>query len=164
MYGESIQMKLKQKLILVAAIAILCKVGLRGQSLGLGDRGPSKMFLDARAPDKPPKYSRSEVKRMVRDAKTSEDFERLADYFEYQSMEFQQKELEELSELQRLLALRYHARSYPIQVDHTRELMRGYRSKAQECSARASAYREPLAQFSSLAAPGQVFMTARQTR
>jgi len=155
-------MKLKQKLILVAAIAILCEAGLTGQSLGLGNRGPSTMFLDARAPDKPPRYSRSEVKRMVRNANTSEDFERLADYFEYQSMEFQQKEQEELKELQRLLALRYHARSYPIQVDNTRELMRGYRRKAQECSVRANTYRERLAQFSNLAGPGQVFMTARQ--
>ena len=99
------------------------------------------MFLDAHAPDQPPKYSRSEIKKMIRDAKTSEDFERLGNYFDYQSLEFKQKAEEQVNELERLLALRYHAKSYPIQVDYTRELIKEYRIKADECSARANASR-----------------------
>jgi len=49
------------------------------------------MFLEAHAPDQPPKYSRSEIKKMIRDAKTAEDFERLGNYFDYQSLVYKQK-------------------------------------------------------------------------
>lgn len=99
------------------------------------------MFLDALAPDQPAKYSRSEIKKMIQEAKTREDFERLADYFDYQSMEFEQKADDQVKELERLLALPCHARSYPTQVDSTRELIKKYRAKADECSTRANAYR-----------------------
>ena len=47
------------------------------------------MFLDAHVPDQPPRYRRSEIKQMIRDAKTANDFGRLADYFDYQSLKFQ---------------------------------------------------------------------------
>uniref|UniRef100_E6PXW0 Uncharacterized protein n=1 Tax=mine drainage metagenome TaxID=410659 RepID=E6PXW0_9ZZZZ len=100
------------------------------------------MFLDARAPDQPAKYSRSEVKKMIHDAKTSEDLSRLANYFDYQALEFQQKAEEQTKELQRLLALSYHARSYPTQVERTRDLLSRYRAKAHESSVRADAYRQ----------------------
>lgn len=99
------------------------------------------MFLDAHAPDQSPKYSRSDIKRMVRDAKTSEDFERLADYFDYQSMDFEQKGDDQVKELERLLALPFHAKSYPFQVETARSLIKTYRAKADECTARAGAYR-----------------------
>ncbi len=108
---------------------------------GYSKKGISRMFLDAHAPDQPPKYSRSEIKERIRDAKTAEDFERLGDYFDYQSLVFERKAEEEVKELERLLALRYHARNYPTQVDYTRELIKKYRIKANECSARATAYR-----------------------
>ena len=74
------------------------------------------MFLDARAPDRPPKYSRSEIRRMIQAAKTPEDFQRLADYFDYQSLAFKQKANEQLNELERLLALRYHAKIYRFKL------------------------------------------------
>ena len=102
------------------------------------------MFLNAHAPDQPPKYTRSEIKMMIRDAKIAEDFERLGNYFDYQSLVFKQKADEQVNELERLLALRYHAKSYPIQVDYTRELIKEYRIKADECAARANAYRANL--------------------
>ena len=101
-----------------------------------------RMFLDARAPDLPPRYSASEIKKMIHDAKAPDDFRRLADYFDFRAMEFEQKAEVQLKELQRLLALRYHARIYATQVDNTRELMKRYKAQAQKCSARATAYRE----------------------
>jgi hypothetical protein len=56
---------------------------------GYGRSGVNKMFLDAHAPDIPPRYSRAEIKHKILDAKTSEDFERLADYFDYQALDYQ---------------------------------------------------------------------------
>jgi hypothetical protein len=129
--------------ITLAALGMVCAAAFANRlSLqAYGEHRISGMFLDARAPDRPPKYSRSEIRRMIQAAKTPEDFQRLADYFDYQSLAFKQKANEQLNELERLLALRYHAKSYPIQVDHTRELLKESRTKADECSARASAYR-----------------------
>jgi hypothetical protein len=99
------------------------------------------MFLDSHAPDQPQKYSRSEIKKMTQDAKTAEDFQRLADYFDYQSLTFGQKADQQEVELERLLALPFHARSYPTQIENTRELIKKYRLKADECSDRANSYR-----------------------
>jgi hypothetical protein len=129
--------------ITLAAVCIVCTAAFADQSglHGYTKNGISRMFLDAHAPDQPPKYSHSEIKKMIRDAKTAEDFERLGNYFDYQSLMFKQKAEEQVNELERLLALRYHAKSYPIQVDYTRELIKEYRIKADECSARANAYR-----------------------
>jgi len=103
------------------------------------------MFLDAHAPDVPPRYSRAEIKQMIRDARTSGDFERLANYFDYQSLEFEQKAGEQLKELERLLALTFHPRTYATQVEYTRELMKKYRTEANECSAQADDYRAQIA-------------------
>ena len=132
------------------AISIGCGIGSIGCGIGVAEQLPRsqdsnvknrRMFLDARAPDLPPRHSASEIRKMIHDAKTPDDFSRLADYFDFRSMEFEQKAKVQLNELQRLLALPFHARSYPIQVDNTRELIRRYRAQAQECSARATAYR-----------------------
>ena len=136
-------MRLRNALFVFPAMCTLCICGLAEESAlhGSGGRGISKMFLNAHAPDIPPRYSRAEIKRMIRDAKASEDFERLTDYFEYQSLEFEQKANEQVKELERLLALPFHARTYSTQVEHTRDLLKDYKSKANECSARADDYR-----------------------
>lgn len=136
-------MRLKRTFFTLAAMCSLCAVASPSQTYlhGYSKNGISRTFLNAHAPDQPPKYSRSEIMKLIRDAKTAEDFERLGNYFDYQSLLFEQKADEQLNELERLVALRYHAKSYPIQVDYTRELLKEYRSKADECSARASAYR-----------------------
>lgn len=136
-------MRMKGILFTLVAMCIVCAAASASQTSlhGYSKNGISRMFLDAHAPDRPPKYSRSEIKKMIRDAKTAEDFERLANYFDYQSLLFEQKADQELNELELLLALRYHAKSYPIQVDYTRERLKEYRTKADACSARASAYR-----------------------
>lgn len=134
---------MRLKYITLAAMCMVCTAAVANQlSLqAYGTHRISRMFLDAHAPDQPPKYRRSEVKRMIQGAKTPEDFQRLADYFDYQSLAFQQKAEDQLKDLERLLALRYHARSYPTQVEYTRELIVKYRTKADECSARADKYR-----------------------
>ena len=98
------------------------------------------MFLDARAPDLPPRYSRSEIRKMIRDAKTPDDFRQIADYFDFRAMECEQKAEVQLKELQRLLALRYHARSYATQVDNARQLLKHYEAQARELSARGANY------------------------
>lgn len=100
------------------------------------------MFLDARSPDQPIKYSHSEIKKMMHEAKSPEDFNRLAVYFDYQTLEYQQKTQQQVAELERLLALPHHARSYETQVEITRDLIQRYRSESHACSARADAYRE----------------------
>ena len=134
---------MRLKKLTMAAMCMVCATAFADQwSLhGHTKNGISRMFLDARTPDQPPRYSRSEIKKMIHDAKTAEDFDRLADYFDYQSLEFQQKADVQVKELERLLALRFHARTYSIQLDYARELIKEYRSKANECSARATAYR-----------------------
>jgi hypothetical protein len=99
------------------------------------------MFLDAHAPDIPPRYSRAEIKHMIRDAKTTEDFERLGDHFDYQALEYKQKAREELKELERLATVRFHPRTYATQFATTLELIQQYRTKAGECSDRAQSYR-----------------------
>ena len=106
-----------------------------------GKLAMSRMFVDAHAPDQPPNYSRSEIKTMIKDAKTPEEFERLADYFDYRSLQLGQKADQELKELASLLAQSYHSRSYPFQLESSRERLKEYRSKAKEYSARASEYR-----------------------
>jgi hypothetical protein len=132
------------KLLTLVSMCILGVQGLAEESLfhEYSRRGVNRMFLDAHAPDTPPRYSRSEVKHMIRDAKTSEDFERLADYFDYQALDYKRKGQEELKELERLAVVRFHPRTYPTQVATTRELIQRYRAKAHECSDRAHGYRE----------------------
>jgi hypothetical protein len=128
--------------LLALAMCGLCATGLAPQSPLHGGRGINKMFLDARAPELPPRYSQAEIKEMIHDAKSPEDFRRLANYFDYQALEFQQKTEEQVKELERLLALPYHARSYPSQVETTRDLITQYRTKMHECAAQADAYRQ----------------------
>jgi hypothetical protein len=77
----------------------------------------------------------------MRHASTSADYDRLADYFDYRSMQYEQKSDDQLKELQRLLALPYHPRTYPLQVDYTRRLIAHDRAKAEKYSTEADTYR-----------------------
>ena len=124
-------MRLKDVFTPLAVMFITCSLGFAHQlpAQRYSETGVSKRFLDAHAPAQPT-YSRSEVKKMIRDAKTSEDFNRLADYFDCRSMEFEKKSQEQVKELQRLLALPYHAKTYQSQVDYTRELIKRYKVQA----------------------------------
>jgi hypothetical protein len=133
-------MRLKVLSTLAAALFAF-STGLAAQQPS-GKIGINRMFVDAHSPDQPTYYSHSEIKKMIRDARTPEDFNRLADYFDYRAMEFEKKTQEQLKELQRLLGLPYHAKSYPAQVDYARELLKSYRNEAQNCDKRADTYRE----------------------
>ena len=137
-------MRLILTLLTLAATCIVGAQGFAEESLlhGYSRSGVNKMFLDAHAPDVPHRYGRAEIKHMIRDARTSEDFERLADYFDYQSLDYKRKAQEELKELERLAAVRFHPRTYATQFATTRELIDRYRVKAHECSDRAHGYRE----------------------
>jgi hypothetical protein len=137
-------MRLILKLLTLAAMCIVGAQGLAEESLlhGYSRRGVNKMFLDAHAPDMPPRYSRVEVKHMIRDAKTSEDFERLTDYFDYQALDYKRKAQEELNEFEGLATVHFHPRTYPTQFATTLELIQRYRMKAHDCSDRANRYRE----------------------
>ena len=84
--------------------------------------------------------SKAEVKRMISTAHTPDDFERLGAYFDQRSAEFERKAEQQQKELDRLLALPFHARSYPTQVDHTRDMVSRYKAQADATAAEALQY------------------------
>lgn len=129
-------------------VVLACTLPYSGVAFGKTPQGKivangiDTMFVDAHAPDYLPRYSRSELKTLIRNATTTEDFELLADYFDFKALEFRAKSKDQEKELQRLIALPYHSRSYPAQFDSARALLRSYIEQAQKCSARAAAYRQ----------------------
>lgn len=86
-------------------------------------------------------YSRADIERLMKTAHTPEDFEQLADYFDHQAEMYAAKYEEEQKELDRLIALRFHARSYPAQLENTRNRMVTFKQLAHKYSDQASAYR-----------------------
>jgi hypothetical protein len=87
-----------------------------------------------------PKYHRSELKHMVRTAHTSEDFERLAIYFEDREQEFRKKAEDEKREWDRRLAMPYASPKYPTSADSARGLLQYYQLKADEFEQRAKTF------------------------
>jgi hypothetical protein len=87
-----------------------------------------------------PKYHRSELKQMARTARTSEDLERLATYFEDKEQEFRKKAEDEKRELDRRLAMPYASPKYPTPADSARGLLQYYQLKADEFEQRATTY------------------------
>jgi hypothetical protein len=86
-------------------------------------------------------YTRADIKHLVKTAQTTDEFERLADYFDRQAEEYAAKHDSEQKELDRLLALRYHARSYPTQVESTRNQIDHFKALSRQCSEQAALYR-----------------------
>ena len=86
-------------------------------------------------------YTRADIKRLVQTAQTADEFERLAVYFDRQAEENAAKYEAEQKELDRLLALRYHARSYPTQVESTRNRIDHFKTLSHRCSEQAALYR-----------------------
>lgn len=86
-------------------------------------------------------YTRTDIKHLVKTAQTNDEFERLADYFDRQAEEYTAKHEAEQKELDRLLALRYHARSYPTQVESTRNRIDHFKALSRQCSEQAALYR-----------------------
>jgi len=92
------------------------------------------------APPAHPKYHRSELKRMVGTAHTSEEFERLATYFEDKEREFRKEAEDEKRELDRRLAMPYASSKYPTPADSARGMLQYYQLKANEFEQRAKTY------------------------
>ena len=86
-------------------------------------------------------YSRADVKHLIKTARTADEFERLAIYFDRQAEEFATKYEAEQKELDRLLSLRYHARSYPTQVESTRNRLDHFKALSHECAEQTALYR-----------------------
>ena len=127
---------MRLKHITLAAMCMVCTAAFANQSSlqVYGKHGISRMFLDAHAPDQPPRYSRSEIKQMIHDATDFRGFRAARRLLRLSILEFKQKANEQVKELERLLALPFHARTYATQVEYTRELIKKYRTKADECS------------------------------
>jgi hypothetical protein len=87
-----------------------------------------------------PRYDHSELKQMVRSAHTSEEFERLAIYFDDKEQEFRKKAENQKRELDRCLAVPYTSSKYPTPADNARGLLQYYQLKAEEFAQRATAY------------------------
>lgn len=136
-------MRLKSIFSTLTCMLLVCGVGFADHlpEQQYSKSGINSMFRDAHTPD-PPSYSHSEIKKMIRDAANPEDYTRLADYFDFQAVKFEQKSQDQVKELERLLALHYHARSYPEQVQYTRQLIKRYKTQADEYSSRADSYRD----------------------
>jgi hypothetical protein len=86
--------------------------------------------------------NKSEVKHMISTAHTPSDFQQLADYCDQRSAEFEAKAQQQQKELDRLLALPFHARSYPTEVATTRDLISKYKTQASSSAQQAWEYRE----------------------
>src|ERR1700739_2778616 len=84
----------------LACMFIACGVAFASPAQQYTNSGISKMFRDGHTPDST--YSASEMKKLMQHAETSADYEKLADYFDYRSMQFEQKSGDQLKELQRL--------------------------------------------------------------
>src|ERR1700758_4709349 len=89
-----------------------------------------------------PQYTRSELNQMILSAQNAGDFERLANHFEREASNYQTKSESEEKELHRLLALPFHARSYPTQVEGTRNRIARFNALSQKYSEQAAIYRE----------------------
>jgi hypothetical protein len=124
----------------LACLFIACGVAFASPAQQYSKSGMNKMFRDCHTPD--PTYNSGEMKKLMHHAATPADYGKLADYFDYRSMQYEQKSDDDLKELERLMALPYHARTYPAQVDSTRELIKSDKAKADKYSARADTYRQ----------------------
>ena len=86
-------------------------------------------------------YGREDIKRMMRTAQTPDEFTRIALYFDRQAEMYAARFEEEQKELDRLLALSYHARSYPAQVENTRNRIERFKAQSRKCTEQANLYR-----------------------
>src|SRR5580704_18022212 len=86
-------------------------------------------------------YSRADVKRLMTSAQTAAEFGQLAGNFDRQAEMYAARYEAEEKELYRLLALPYHARSYPVQVESTRNRIDHFKALCHKCSEQAALFR-----------------------
>lgn len=82
----------------------------------------------------------SDVKRLLKNAQTPDEFAQLATYFDQRSKEFEQKARDEDKELDRLSNVTFRAKNYPIMVDRARNSGNYDRSEAKKCAEEALAF------------------------
>jgi hypothetical protein len=87
-------------------------------------------------------YSPAEMKHLIKTAHTEEEFGEIAAYFDRQAEMYAERYEAEEKEFYRLLALPYHARSYPAQVEGARNRMDKFKALSHKCSEQAEQYRE----------------------
>lgn len=83
---------------------------------------------------------RAEVKRLVKNAHTPEEFDRLSAYFEQRANAFELKAEKDEKELIRLRALPFRSKSYPVQVQSTANNLTANQSEAKKSSEMARVY------------------------
>lgn len=125
-------MKTLSVLLLACAIPI-CALGQASNMISISTLQQESAVATA--------FTHADVKRLVKTAQTADNFERLADYFDRQAEDYAAKYEAEQKELDRLLALRYHARSYPAQVEGTRNRIDHFKALSHKCSEQAALYR-----------------------
>jgi hypothetical protein len=86
-------------------------------------------------------YSPADMKHLMKTAHTEEEFGEIAAYFDRQAEMYAARYEAEEKELYRLLALPYHARSYPAQVESTRNRKDKFKALSHKCSEQAALYR-----------------------
>jgi hypothetical protein len=86
-------------------------------------------------------YGREDINRLIRTAQTPDEFTRIALYFDRQAEMYATKCEEEQKELDRLLAQYYHPRSYPAQVENTRNRIERFKALYHKCTEQANLYR-----------------------
>jgi hypothetical protein len=87
------------------------------------------------------RYSSADMKHLIKTAHTREEFGEVAAYFDRQAEIDAARYETEKRDLYRLLALRYHARSYSAQVENTRNRMDHFKALSRKCYGQAKLYR-----------------------
>jgi hypothetical protein len=100
-----------------------------------------------------PVYSHSELKHLIHTARTSKEFNAVADYFDQKRDQYVHKASDEQIELNRRLAAPYLSPKYPTPVDTARGLLRYYQAKVEEYGRRADEYRSLAKQASTMNPP-----------
>lgn len=125
-------MKTPSVLLLACAIPI-CALGQASNMISISTLQQESAIATA--------YTRTDIKHLVKTAQTTDEFEHLAGYFDRQAEDYAAKYEAEQKELDRLLALRYHARSYATQVESTRNRLDHFKALSHKCSEQAALYR-----------------------
>jgi hypothetical protein len=86
-------------------------------------------------------FSPADMKHLMKTAHTEQEFGEIAAYLDRQAAMYAARYAAEEKELYRLLALPYHARSYPAQVEGTRNRMDRFKALSHKCSEQAALYR-----------------------
>ena len=86
-------------------------------------------------------FSHADVKRLMTSAQTAREFGQLAAYFDRQAETYAARYEAEQRELDRLLALHYHARSYPVQVESARNRIDHFKALFRKCAENAKLFR-----------------------